>query len=269
MELIIRNTTNQPIYEQISSQIKAQIIAGKLSPGEALPSIRALAKDLRISVITTKRAYEELEREGFLTTVPGKGCFVAARDLELVREETLRRVEEHLSQAVDLAKGGGVTLEELEELNPEGIILSPGPKRPWDAKLCVDTVKRFQGRIPVLGVCLGHQVIGHCAGAVVEKGVCPMHGKVTEIHNHGTGVFAGLPEKYKVTRYHSLIVREDSIPEEYQVDALSDDGAVMGISHKALPIYGVQFHPEAVLTEYGHELLENFCRIAENFQKEE
>ena len=82
-------------------------------------------------------------------------------------------------------------------------------------------------------------------------------------------MFAGLPEKYKVTRYHSLIVREDSIPEEYQVDALSDDGTVMGISHKALPIYGVQFHPEAVLTEYGHELLENFCRIAENFQKEE
>ena len=113
-------------------------------------------------------------------------------------------------------RGDEITLEELEELNPEGIILSPGPKRPWDAKLCVDTVKRFQGRIPVLGVCLGHQVIGHCAGAVVEKGVCPMHGKVTEIHNHGTGVFAGLPEKYKVTRYHSLIVREDSIPEEYQ-----------------------------------------------------
>ena len=103
----------------------------------------------------------------------------------------------------------------------------------------------------------------------MEKGVCPMHGKVTEIHNHGTGVFAGLPEKYKVTRYHSLIVREDSIPEEYKVDAVSDDGAVMGISHKALPIYGVQFHPEAVRTEYGHELLENFCRIAEDFQKEE
>ena len=121
-----------------------------------------------------------------------------------------------------------ITLDELEAMNPEGIILSPGPKRPWNAKLCVDTVKRFQGRIPILGVCLGHQVIGHCAGAVVEKGVRPIHGKVTEIHNHGTGVFAGLPEKYKVTRYHSLIVREDSIPEEYQVDAVSDDGAVMG-----------------------------------------
>ena len=115
MELIIRNTTNQPIYDQIYSQIKAQIIAGKLSPGEALPSIRALAKDLRISVITTKRAYDELEADGFLYTVAGKGCFVAPRDLELVREDCLRRVEEHLSQAVQIAKGGGVTLPELAD----------------------------------------------------------------------------------------------------------------------------------------------------------
>ena len=96
----------------------------------------------------------------------------------------------------------------VKRCDEEGIILSPGPKRPWDAKLCVDTVKKFQGRIPILGVCLGHQVIGHCAGAVVEKGVRPMHGKVTEIHNHGTGVFAGLPEKYKVTRYHSLMTEQ-------------------------------------------------------------
>ena len=92
-----------------------------------------------------------------------------------------------------------------------------------------------------------------------------MHGKVTRIHNNGTGLFAGMPETFKVTRYHSLIVREDSIPEEYQVDAVSEDGAVMGISHKNMPLYGVQFHPEAVLTEYGHELLENFCHIAEKY----
>ena len=115
MELIIRNTTNQPIYDQIYSQIKAQIIAGKLSPGEALPSIRALAKDLRISVITTKRAYEELEREGFINTVPGKGCFVAPQNPELVHEDALRRAEEHLSQAVDIAKTAGLSLSELTE----------------------------------------------------------------------------------------------------------------------------------------------------------
>ena len=116
MELVIRNTTNQPIYDQIYSQIKAQIIAGKLSPGEALPSIRALAKDLRISVITTKRAYEELEREGFLQNIPGKGCFVAPQNRELLREAQLRRVEEFLAQAVDEARKGGFTLEKLTEI---------------------------------------------------------------------------------------------------------------------------------------------------------
>lgn len=116
MELIIRNTTNQPIYDQIYSQIKAQIIAGKLSPGEALPSIRALAKDLRISVITTKRAYEELERDGFLENVPGKGCFVAPQNRELLREAQLRRVEDVLAQAVDEARKGGFSLSELQEL---------------------------------------------------------------------------------------------------------------------------------------------------------
>ena len=115
MELIIRNNSGQPIYDQISGQIKAQILSGALSPGDALPSIRGLAKDLKISVITTKRAYEELEREGFITTVPGKGCFVAPRNLELVHEETLRRAEEHLSQAVDIARTGGVSLAELTE----------------------------------------------------------------------------------------------------------------------------------------------------------
>ena len=158
----------------------------------------------------------------------------------------LKAYFEELGREIMVRRSDQINIEEIEKMQPEGIILSPGPKRPWDAVRCVETVKRFQGKIPILGVCLGHQVIGHCAGAVVEKGVCPMHGKVTEIHNYGTGVFAGLPEKYKVTRYHSLIVREDSIPEEYQVDAVSDDGAVMGISHKTLPLYGVQFHPEAV-----------------------
>lgn len=115
MEIILSNVDGTPIYEQIVRQIKAKIVGGELKAGEALPSMRLLAKELRISVITTKRAYEELERDGFITTVPGKGCFVAPRNLELVREETLRRAEEHLSQAVDIAKTGGVTLAELTE----------------------------------------------------------------------------------------------------------------------------------------------------------
>ena len=115
MNIIISNSSGKPIYEQITAQIKGQIMNGSLKPGEALPSMRLLAKELRISVITTKRAYEELEREGFLTTVPGKGCFVAPQNPELVREDTLRRAEEHLSHAVDVAKAGGVTLAELTE----------------------------------------------------------------------------------------------------------------------------------------------------------
>ena len=116
MELVIRNTANQPIYEQIYSQIRAQIIAGTLRPGDALPSIRALAKDLRISVITTKRAYDELEADGFLYTVAGKGCFVAEKNLDLVREHQLKELEDHLSAAAELAKSCGLSREELTEM---------------------------------------------------------------------------------------------------------------------------------------------------------
>lgn len=115
MDIILSNSSGKPIYEQIADQVREQILSGALSAGDALPSMRVLAKELRISVITTKRAYEELEREGFLTTVPGKGCFVAPQNPELVREDTLRRAEEHLSHAVDVAKAGGVTLAELTE----------------------------------------------------------------------------------------------------------------------------------------------------------
>ena len=175
----------------------------------------------------------------------------------------LKAYFEELGREIIVKRSDQITVDEIEKIQPQGIILSPGPKRPWDAEVCVQTVERLQGKIPILGVCLGHQVLGYCCGATVKKGERPMHGKVTEITNMGTGIFEGLPKKFKVTRYHSLIVKENSIPADYHVDAVSEDGAVMGLSHKNLPLYGVQFHPEAVLTEYGHELLENFCRIAE------
>ena len=161
----------------------------------------------------------------------------------------LKAYFEELGRKILVRRSDQITMEEIEEMNPEGIILSPGPKRPWDAAVCVEAVRRFQGRIPILGVCLGHQVLGFCSGASVHQ---------------GTGVFGGLPEMFRVTRYHSLIVDKESVPAEWQVDAVAEDGTVMGISHKTLPLYGVQFHPEAVLTEYGHEILENFCRIAES-----
>lgn len=175
----------------------------------------------------------------------------------------LKAYFEELGREIVVKRSDQITVDEIEKMQPQGIILSPGPKRPWDAEVCVQTVERLRGKIPILGVCLGHQVLGYCCGATVKKGERPMHGKVTDITNMGTGVFEGFPKKFKVTRYHSLIVKEDSIPADYHVDAVSEDGAVMGLSHKTLPLYGVQFHPEAVLTEYGHELLENFCHIAE------
>lgn len=115
MDIIIRNSADTPIYDQITRQIKGHILSGTLAEGEALPSMRALARDLRISVITTKRAYEELEREGFITTVPGKGCFVAERNLELVREDALRRIEDHLAQALDMARSAGISPGEVRQ----------------------------------------------------------------------------------------------------------------------------------------------------------
>lgn len=176
----------------------------------------------------------------------------------------LKAYFEELGREIEVKRSDRITMEDIEKMNPEGIILSPGPKRPWDAEVCVETVRRFQGRIPILGVCLGHQVLGFCSGASVHKGERPMHGKVTPIRNDGTGIFCGLPERFLVTRYHSLIVDQKSVPADWRIDAVAEDGAVMGISHKEMPLYGVQFHPEAVLTEYGHEILENFCRIAES-----
>ena len=175
----------------------------------------------------------------------------------------LKAYLQELGRDILVRRSDELTLDDIQAMQPQGIILSPGPKRPWDAQLCVDTVRRFGGKVPLLGVCLGHQVLGHCAGAVVEKGVRPMHGKVTRVRHNGTGLFAGLPREFNVNRYHSLVVRQDTLPEDYQVDCVAEDGAVMGLSHRTLPLFGVQFHPEAVLTQYGHELLENFCRLAE------
>lgn len=175
----------------------------------------------------------------------------------------LKAYLQELGRDILVRRSDELTLDDIQAIQPQGIILSPGPKRPWDAQLCVDTVRRFGGKVPLLGVCLGHQVLGHCAGATVEKGVRPMHGKVTRVHHNGTGLFAGLPREFDVTRYHSLVVRQETLPEDYQVDCVAEDGAVMGLSHRTLPLFGVQFHPEAVLTQYGHELLENFCRLAE------
>ena len=175
----------------------------------------------------------------------------------------LKAYFEELGKEIAVIRCDKITLEEIEDMQPSGIILSPGPKRPQDATLCIDIVEKFQEKIPILGVCLGHQVLGLCSGATVEKGIFPIHGKISEISNNGLRLFAGLPTKFNVTRYHSLVVNKDTISNNYSIDATTADGVVMGISHKTLPLYGVQFHPEAVCTEYGHALLNNVCKIAE------
>ena len=183
----------------------------------------------------------------------------------------LARYLEELGEHLELVRNDRITIEQLEAMlsagNLEGIILSPGPKSPADCGSCKEILRKTAGRVPVLGVCLGHQIIGHVFGAEVKKGKRPMHGKITSVFTDGTGLFRHLPRTYQVTRYHSLIVSEENFPEELQVNARAEDGTIMALSHRELPIYGVQFHPEAVLTEYGHELLENFTIICRDWWK--
>lgn len=168
-------------------------------------------------------------------------------------------------QEILVRRADELSLPEIYALQPEGIILSPGPKRPQDAVECRSVLREFQNKIPILGVCLGHQVIAETFGAVVSKGARPMHGKISDLSHDGTGLFDGLPETYRVIRYHSLAVCENGFPAQLRINARTEDGVIMGIEHRTLPIYGVQFHPEAVLTEYGHELLENFQKICKRW----
>lgn len=150
----------------------------------------------------------------------------------------------------------------INTLQPQGIIISPGPKHPKDAIESFHILTAYKGKIPILGICLGMQLIAYAAGASITRGKRPMHGKITPITHHGTGLFMHLPPTFHVTRYHSLIVQANTLPSTYRCDAFSTDGVLMGLSHKTLPLWGVQFHPEALLTEYGHELLQHFCILA-------
>lgn len=168
-------------------------------------------------------------------------------------------------QEVLVRRADEMSLNEIYDLQPEGIILSPGPKRPCDAVESQRILAEFQNKIPVLGVCLGHQVIGEFYGSTVCRGKRPMHGKITCIHHDGTGLFSKLPATFRVTRYHSLVVSERTLSPTLRVTARSEDGVIMGLEHRTMPVYGVQFHPEAVLTEYGHELLKNFQQICERW----
>ena len=151
------------------------------------------------------------------------------------------------------------SLEDLEDLEPDAVVISPGPGSPREAGVSVAAVRGFGGRVPVLGVCLGHQCIGAAFGGVIERApVGPVHGKTSSIEHDSTGVFAGLPDPFTATRYHSLSISEKDWPQDLTVTARSDDGVIMGTKHKSMPIEGVQFHPESILTTDGPQLLKNF-----------
>ena len=151
-----------------------------------------------------------------------------------------------------------ITVDEVERLAPAGIVVSPGPGTPSEAGVSMPVIRRFADRIPILGVCLGHQAIGEVFGGVVERGPVPVHGKTALIHHDGRGVFAGCRIPFEATRYHSLVVRRAGLPADLEVSAESDDGLIMGLRHRTLPVEGVQFHPESILTASGKALLGNF-----------
>jgi anthranilate synthase component 2 len=155
-----------------------------------------------------------------------------------------------------------LTVDEIVELDPDAVLISPGPGRPDDAGVSNAVIERLAGVKPILGVCLGHQCIGQVFGGTVVRAPAVMHGKTSLVHHDGRGLLAGLPEPFEATRYHSLVVAADSVPAVLEVTARTDDGVVMALRHRELPVEGVQFHPESILTQAGHQLLANFLALA-------
>ena len=163
-----------------------------------------------------------------------------------------------LGEEVKVLRNDEITLEGIEQLAPARIVISPGPCTPDEAGISVPLVRHFAGKVPILGVCLGHQSIGQALGGRIVHARQLMHGKTSAIHHDGRGVFRGLPDAFTATRYHSLAIERASLPDSLEVSAWSGDGEIMGVRHKELAVEGVQFHPESILTEHGHQLLRNF-----------
>ena len=163
-----------------------------------------------------------------------------------------------LGEDVKVVRNDEVDVAAIDAMRPAALVLSPGPCTPAEAGVCVDAIRAFAGKLPILGVCLGHQAIGAALGGKIIRARQLMHGKTSEITTTQEGVFAGLPAKFTVNRYHSLAIERDSCPAELQLTAWTDDGEIMGVRHQTLPIEGVQFHPESILTEHGHAMLKNF-----------
>ena len=165
-----------------------------------------------------------------------------------------------LGQDVQVYRNDEIDLHQIAQLKPEKIVISPGPCTPNEAGISLALIKEFAGKIPLLGVCLGHQSIGQAFGGHIIKAKTLMHGKTSLIHHTSKGVFKDLPNPYTATRYHSLVIERETIPDCLEITAWTDDGEIMGVKHKTLAVEGVQFHPESVLTEHGHDLLNNFLK---------
>ena len=172
-----------------------------------------------------------------------------------------------LGADVRVVRNDEISAADALALKPEGIVLSPGPCTPNEAGICLDVIKLADGKMPILGVCLGHQAIGQVYGGKVVRAPEPMHGKLSRVHHTGKSVFRGLNNDFLATRYHSLTIDPPSMPDVLEVTATSDDGVIQGVMHKTHPVHGVQFHPESIASENGHALLNNFLTIAREFAK--
>ena len=167
-----------------------------------------------------------------------------------------------LGADVVVKRNDELTARQALEMKPDAVVLSPGPCTPNEAGICLSLIKEADGRLPILGVCLGHQAIGQAYGGTIVRAPEPMHGKLSRIHHSGKSVFRGLNNDFLATRYHSLTIAPDSVPADLEVTATSDDGVIQGVMHKSHPVHGVQFHPESIASENGHALLENFLKLA-------
>jgi len=170
-----------------------------------------------------------------------------------------------LGADIIVTRNDKITLDEIAAMAPDAIVLSPGPCTPNEAGVCLDVIERFKGEIPMLGVCLGHQAIGQAMGGDVVRAPHLVHGKTSRIDHTGKGLFRGINSGFEATRYHSLIVKNDTLPDTLEVTATTQDGLIMGMQHKTLPVHGVQFHPESIASENGHAMLGNFLTIARDF----
>ncbi len=173
-----------------------------------------------------------------------------------------------LGAEVRVARNDEISLQEIEAMAPQGIVVSPGPCTPKEAGISGEVVARFGEKLPVLGVCLGHQTIGYTYGGTVEQAPEIMHGKTSMVYHDGKGLYEGLPNPFEAIRYHSLIVNPESLPESLEVTSRTEDGIVMGVRHKSLPVEGVQFHPESIMTRVGHDLLRNYLNRVKRWAEE-